>query len=162
MTTDPYTDPYAADPLGATGATGAHAVGAPTSDLGPSDDRSIGEIVGDIAKDASTLMRTEIELAKTEAKEEAKKAGKGIGMLVGAALFGLLTLFALTLFLIQVLDNALGDAWSPFIITVLWAVVAGVLAMLGKKALQQTNPALPTTQQTLKEDVQWAKDQKSS
>jgi len=148
-------DVYADDHIG-----GSHAVGATSMDA--DEERSVGEIINDTIKDLTALMRAELELAKTEAKNEAKKAGKGAGLLAGAAVFGLLTLIALTHFLIELLDNVMDQTWAALIVTILWAIVAGALAMAGKKALASANPALPTTQQTLKEDVQWAKDQKSS
>jgi len=125
------------------------------------DTRSVGEIVGDITKDLSALVRQELELAKTEAKQEAKKAGKGAGLMVGAGVAGHLMLVALTLFLVYLLNLWMDIVLAALIVTVLWGIVAAVLAMQGKKKLQQVNPKLETTQQTLKEDVQWAKDQRS-
>jgi hypothetical protein len=50
---------------------------------------------------------------------------------------------------------------AALITAVLWAVVAGVLALKGRKELRESNPQLPQTQETLKEDVQWARAQKS-
>ena len=52
------------------------------------DTRSLGEIVGDIATDLSDMVRSELELAKTEAKQEAAKAGKSAGLFGGAAVSG--------------------------------------------------------------------------
>jgi uncharacterized membrane protein YqjE len=128
----------------------------------PRDDRSIGDIVGDVAKDLSSLIRQELELAKTEIKQEATKAGKGAGMLGGAGLAGHLTLLFLSLFLMFVLADWWDDfKWASLVVAVLWGIVTAVLAMTGKKELQHTNPQLPETQQSLKEDVQWAKAQKS-
>ena len=60
------------------------------------DDRSLGEIVGDISHDLTTLVKQELELAKTELKEEAGKAGKGAGLLGGAGVSGLLALIFLS------------------------------------------------------------------
>jgi hypothetical protein len=59
------------------------------------------------------------------------------------------------------LDNWLPIEAAALITTAVWAVVAAVLALIGRKELQEANPQLPQTQQTLKEDVQWAKAQKS-
>jgi hypothetical protein len=50
---------------------------------------------------------------------------------------------------------------AALIVGVLWGIAAAVLAMRGKKEIQEANPQLPVTQQTLKEDVQWARNQKS-
>lgn len=125
------------------------------------DDRSVGEILGDIAGDLTSLVRQELDLAKTELKDEAGRAGKGAGMLGGAAIAGLLALIALTFTLIWLLDNWMPVELAALILTAVWGLVAAVLALRGRKELRQLTPPLETTQQTLKEDVQWAKAQKN-
>lgn len=129
---------------------------------GGQDERSVGQIVGDIAQDLSNLMKQELELAKTEAKQEAVKAGKGAGMLAGAAVAGHIMLLFLSAALMFLLDNWMHTALAALIVGVLWGIGAAVLAIRGKKELQDVNPTLETTQQTLKEDVRWAKDMKNS
>lgn len=125
------------------------------------DSRSLGEIVGDVTQDLTTLIRQEIDLAKTELKEEATKTGKAAGMLGGAGLAGYFAVLFLSTTLMFVLDEFL-DLWlAALIVTVLWAVATAVLAVIGKKRLKASRPQLPQTQQTLKEDVRWAKAQKS-
>lgn len=126
------------------------------------DERSLGELVGDIADNMTTLVKQELDLAKTEAKAEAAKAGKGAGLLGGAGVTGHLALLFGSLALMYLLDTWMHTAWAALIVTALWAVVAAVLAARGRKELQQLNPKLETTQRTLKEDVQWAKDRKNS
>lgn len=125
------------------------------------DDRSLGDILGDVAGDLSTLVRQEMELARAELKQEAAKAGKGAGMLGGAGLAGLLALIFGSLAAVYLLDNWLPEELAALIVTLLWVAVGGALAMSGRKQFQQTNPDLPKTQKTLKEDVQWARTQNS-
>lgn len=132
---------------------------APDPDRSETDQRSLGEVISDVAGDLSTLVRQELELARAELKQEAAKAGKGAGMLGGAGLAGLLALIFASLAATYLLDNWLPSEAAAVLIALVWAVVAGVLALAGKKQLQQTNPDLPRTQRTLKEDVQWAKTQ---
>ena len=127
----------------------------------PRDDRSLGQIVGDVAQDLSTLVRQELDLAKTEVKQEAGRAGQGVGMLGGAGVAGHLALIFLSLCAMFVLNDAMPLEISALIVTAFWAVVAAVLALSGKKALDRTNPALPQTQRSLKEDAAWARQQKS-
>ena len=127
----------------------------------PQDARSLGEIVGDISSNFTTLVRQEIDLAKTELKQEATTAGKGVGMLAGAAITGLLVLLFLSWALLWLLDNWMPVEVAALIVALLWAVVTAVLASTGRKMLQQANPQLPQTQQTLKEDASWARAQKS-
>ena len=128
----------------------------------PGEDRSLGELLGDIANNMTTLVKDELELAKTEAKQEAARAGKGAGLLGGAGVTGHLALVFLSLAAMFLLDTWMHTALAALIVTVIWAIVAAVLAQKGRKELKELNPKLETTQRTIKEDVQWAKQQKNS
>lgn len=136
---------------------GAHGV----PPRGAEDDRSLGEIFSAVANDLSTLIKQEMELAKTEMKEEVKKAGKGAGLLGGAGLGGYMVLLFLSLTAVFALDEGMPLWLAALIVTVVWAIIAAVLAAIGRKELQRSNPQLPKTQQTLKEDAAWAKAQKN-
>jgi uncharacterized membrane protein YqjE len=127
----------------------------------PGETRSLGQIVGDITSDMSTLVRQEIDLAKSEMKQEVSKLGKGAGMLGAAGLAGYFTLFFLSFALTYLLDNWMPLELGALIVALLWGIAAAVLALRGRKEIKQANPQLPVTQQTIKEDVQWAKTQKS-
>lgn len=131
------------------------------TDPQPGETRSLGQIVGDITSDMSTLVRQEIDLAKSEMKQEVSKLGKGAGMLGAAGLAGYLTLFFLSFALTYLLDNWMPLELGALIVALLWGIAAAVLALRGRKEIKQANPQLPVTQQTIKEDVQWAKTQKS-
>jgi uncharacterized membrane protein YqjE len=124
---------------------------------------STGELLKQFSKDASTLIRKELELAKAELTEKGKQAGKGVGMFGGAGLFGLGAFGALTALLILVLAEAM-DAWlAALIVTVLWGAIAAVLALQGKHKVEEATPPQPEqTIETLKEDVEWAKRQPES
>jgi uncharacterized membrane protein YqjE len=119
---------------------------------------SMGDIVSDIARDLSTLVRQEMELARTEIKAEVTKAGKGAGFLGGAGVAGNLALTFLSLTVVFALWHVMDIVWAALIVTVIWAIVAGVLAASGRKKLQQVDPKLEATTQSLKEDAQWAKN----
>lgn len=127
----------------------------------PRDERSLGDIVSDVTQNLTTLIRQEMDLAKTEMKQEVAKVGKGAGLLGGAGLAGWFLLLFASLTLMYGLNEFMPIWVAALIVTALWAVVAAVLALTGKKAIKEANPQLPETQQTLKEDVQWAKAQKS-
>ena len=139
--------------------TASYDAGAPSS--APQDDRSLGDIVSDVANDLSTLVRQELDLAKTEAKQEASRAGKGAGMLAGAGVAGHLVLLFLSVALMYLLDNWIPVEAAAVLVAALWLVVALVLGSAGRKALKTTNPQLPQTQRSLKEDAEWVKRQKS-
>lgn len=124
-------------------------------------DRTVGELLGKVTTDLSTLMRKEVELAKVEIKEEATKAGKASGMLAGAGAVGYLVLVFLGLALMFALDSFMPIGWAALITAVILGIVAGVLFVMGKKQFAQVNPKPEQTVETLKEDVQWAKNRNS-
>jgi hypothetical protein len=130
----------------------------PPADAG--ETRSVGQIVGDISKDMSTLIKQEMDLAKSELKQEVTKVGKGAGMFGGAGLAGWFTLFFLSFALTYLLEDWMPLELAALIVGVLWGIVAAVLALVGRKEIKEANPQLPVTQQTLKEDARWAKTQK--
>ena|SRR5829696_9829773 len=141
----------------ANGGHGAHATGV-SGTATDARDRPVGELVKELSSQTSTLVRKEIELARAELQQKGKVAGKGAGMLAAAAAFGLLALAALSAALIALLDKAM-DTWiAALIVMALWAVVALVLAKSGQKALQRATPPAPQTVETVKEDIQWAKN----
>ena len=138
---------------------GSHAVEANSSST--SSTRSLGEIVGDITQDMSTLIRQEMDLAKSEMKREVTKLGKGAGMFGGAGATGYLTLIFLSLALVYLLDNWMPVELAALIVALLWGIVTAALALKGRQEIKNANPDLPVTQQTLKEDAQWARTQKN-
>ena len=136
--------------------SGSHPVEEPGTTTSGGE-RSIGEIVGSITTEFTTLVRKEVELAKTELREDVKNAGKGAGMFAGAGIAGLLFLMCLSALLIIAIGNLIGYGWSALIVTALWGIVAAVLALRGKAEMKKVPPPLEKTTITLKEDVQWAK-----
>jgi uncharacterized membrane protein YqjE len=125
-------------------------------------EQSIGDLLKQLSQETTTLVRKELELAKAEVTEKGKQAGVGAGMFGGAGVAGLLALGSLTAFLIALLATAM-EVWiAALIVTVLWAAVAGVLALVGRNKVQEATPPAPQTVETIKEDVQWAKTQKPS
>jgi len=124
-------------------------------------DRGVGELVKELSSQMSTLVHQEVELAKVEMAEKGKKAGVGGGMFGGAAVAGLMTLGSLTALLILALATAI-PAWAAaLIVTAVWGVIAGVLALEGRNKMRDMGKPVPEkTVETVKEDVQWLKDRK--
>jgi hypothetical protein len=132
--------------------------------------RSVGELLGEVTGDLSALMHKEVELAKlearqavemakTELKDEATKAGRGAGLLAGAGVAGHLVLVFLSLMLMFVLENVIGIEWSALIVALVWAVVGAVLFTMGRKALREVRPVPERTIETVKEDLEWQRNQ---
>ena len=125
--------------------------------------RPVGELLKQLSEETTTLVKQEIDLAKAEMSEKGKQAGIGAGMFGGAGVSGLLALIFLSLAAVAALDTAM-DTWlAALIVGVVWAAVAGALALKGKNKLEQATPAAPEQAiESTKEDVQWAKTQARS
>ena len=111
----------------------------------PGDELTLGERLGNVTRDLSTLMRQEVALAKAEVSESASKAGKGVGLLAGAAVAGFFVLMFLSISLWRAIGNETGFGWSALIVAVIWAIIAAILAVVGKKALEQVRGVPQTT-----------------
>lgn len=111
---------------------------------------SLGDLVSSVSQNISELMRKEVELAKAEITESAKHAGKSGGLFAGAGVAGHMTLLFLSLTLLFALTAVMDFVWAALIVTVLWAIVAAVLALMGKTEVDKVKGA-PQTAETLAE-----------
>lgn len=111
---------------------------------------SLGDMLSEVSRDISTLMRQEVELAKAELKESGTKAGKGAGMFAGAGVAGHFVLVFLSLALMYALGSLIGLGWSAVIVAVIWAIIAAILTAKGKKEMK-TVRGMPQTAETIKE-----------
>ena len=130
------------------------------SDGDSAEDLSLGQLVGRVTGDVSDLFRQELDLAKTEIKEEISRAGKGAGMLSGAGIAGLFAVLLLSFAAAWGLAEVVARGVAFLIVSGAWLVGALVLFLAGRRQLAKAKPFPPQkTVETLKEDVQWAKDQ---
>jgi uncharacterized membrane protein YqjE len=126
-------------------------------------DRPIGELLKQLSEETTTLVRQELGLAKAEMAQKGKQAGMGAGMFGGAGVAALLGLAALTAAAIVALDAAMRLWLAAVIVGLLWLAVAGVLALQGRRKVQAATPPVPQqTQESVKEDVEWAKTRAKS
>jgi uncharacterized membrane protein YqjE len=119
---------------------------------------SVPELVKDLTRDISELVRQEIELARVEMTEKGKQAGLGVGMFGGAALLSMAVVGGSMATLIILLDLVMPLWLASLITTVLYAAAAALLALRGREELKETGaPITERTKQSVKEDIQWAK-----
>ena len=111
---------------------------------------SLGDLLGDVTRDMSTLMRQEVELAKAELKQTTSRAGKGGGMLAGAGVAGHFVLLFLSLALWWGLGTLMGLGWAGVVVAVIWGIIAAVLASIGRKELKAIK-GMPQTAETIQE-----------
>lgn len=121
-------------------------------------ERPIPELLSRLANETSTLVRQELELARTEMLEKGKDVGASAGMFSASVVFGLGAFGAVTTFLIALIALALPVWAAALIVTVVYGLIAFIAAQRGKKKLEAASPLAPEqTAQTVKEDVAWAK-----
>ena len=122
------------------------------------NDKSTSELLSQFSQQTTDLMRQELELAKAELRVKGKAAGIGVGAFGGAGVVALYAVGALTAAAILGLAIVL-DAWlAALIVGVGYLAIAGILALTGKKKVEQATPPVPEQAiESSKEDVEWTK-----
>jgi uncharacterized membrane protein YqjE len=131
---------------------------APTRPIEP--DASVGDLLSRVTDDFSQLVRSHVELAKVEIKDEVARAGRGAGLLTGGAVAGLFAVLMLSFAVAWALAETIDAGWAFLVVGLVWAAVAAGLALVGKRQLQAVEPIPETTSQTIRDDIQWAKEQR--
>jgi uncharacterized membrane protein YqjE len=145
-------------------------------------DQSTGELVKQLASETTTLVKQELEyarseasrigeavvtlarqelqLAKAEMAEKGRAASLGFGMMGAAAGAALLAAGTLTAFVVLALDGVMPNWLAALLVALAWGVVAGVLYSTGKGRVDKAGPFVPEQAvETFKEDIEWAKTQ---
>ena len=152
------------DPVGGNGGVGRNASnGTPgAAALGPPPPRPkrpLGAVITSAIDGTRTLVKKQVELAKIEVTEAVSVRAKGAGMMAGA---GVMALYALG-FLAAAGSVALAlvlPAWAAnLIVAAVFVAIAGVLVLIGRKAIKNAPTTPEQTQETLKEDARWARQQ---
>jgi len=124
-----------------------------------SDNRSLGELFASLSKDTTTLVRQEIELAKTEISEKVSDAVKNVTSLIvgGAIAYAalILILAAVAVGLAQIMEPWL----AVLIVGIVVAIIGFILVQKGISALKNLSLVPQKTIETLKEDNEWAQQQ---
>ena len=131
----------------------------PTQPLEP--DASVPELLRRVTEDLSELVSTHLELAKVEIKDEVARTGKGAAMFTGGAIAALMALIMLSSAAAWGLAEIMPEGVAFLIVGLVWAAIAGVLALSGRKKLSEVTPVVEQTKEVVEEDLQWAKSQRS-
>ena len=142
------------------GAATGRAAADPTAAAPPPEreERPLGELLSDVTSQLQQLVRKEMELARVETKEQLGRAGKGAAAFGGAAVAGLLAAILLSFAAAFGLAEVMPTGFAFLIVGVVFGAVAGVLALQGKKKIASFSPVPQQTVETVKEDVETAKD----
>jgi hypothetical protein len=132
-------------------------------DPGDLRERPIGELLKQLSDETTRLVHQELELAKAELAQKGRQAGFGAGLFGAAGGIGLLAAAALTACFILALDAAMPAWLAALIVAVVYGAVAGFLVLRGRDRIKQATPPVPEqTIETVKEDMEWAKNQMPS
>jgi len=123
------------------------------------DERSLGELFSELARDTSTLVHQEVQLAKTEMTQKATLVGKDVGMIGAGGAVAYAGMLAIIAGLILVLGLVIPMWLSALIIGVVVAVIGYTLIQRGISSLKHSSLAPNETIESLKEDTEWAKQQ---
>lgn len=123
------------------------------------DDRSLGELIAELSRETVTLMRQEVQLAKTEMSQKAFRVGKNVGFLVVGGVVAYTGLLAIVAAVIIALGNAIPLWLSALVVGLVIAAVGAFLVVKGANTLRQEDPTPQETIETLKEDREWLRDQ---
>jgi membrane protein len=122
-------------------------------------DEPISDLMKRLSTQMSTLVRQELKLAQTELQEKGKRAGIGAGLFGGSGIVALYAVGALLAAVIMLLGTAIEPWLSALIVAVALALVAGALALVGKKQVEQATPPAPEQAvESVQEDVEYVKE----
>jgi len=121
--------------------------------------RSVLEVLQDIVGNIQGIIRSEFRLAKAEAREEASKAAPPLKMIVVGAGLGLYALGFLLFTVVMGLATVVATWLAALIVGAVLGLIALVLIATASKRLKQVNTVPERTIETMKENVQWAKNQ---
>ena len=123
------------------------------------EEPSIGELFASLARDTSNLVRSEVELAKTEMTQKVSSLGKDAGMIGAGAALAYAGLLALIAAVILGLGELIPMWLSALIVGLVVVGIGYALIQRGRTAMSRMDLTPRQTIETLKEDKEWAKDQ---
>jgi hypothetical protein len=125
-------------------------------------ERSIGELFGQLTQDTALLVRQEVQLAKSEMQQKISRATRDLVSLATGGAVVLLGALTLTAALILILAGPVGIApWlSALLVGVVLAAVGYTMLQRGLRDLKQTDPTPRRTVESIKEDIQLVKEQR--
>ena len=123
------------------------------------EERSIGELIANLASETGTLVRQEIALAKVEPGQKATRIGSNIAQLAIGGAVAYAALLALLAGVIGLLATAMAWWAAAIVVAIAVGIVAAVMISKALDSLKRTELAPRQTVETLKEDAQWAKQQ---
>jgi len=125
------------------------------------ENRSVGELLRDLANDITRLIRNELALARSEATDKMQHTMTALVSIVGGALLGLAALIILLQAVVQGLSNHMPDWLASVITGGVVAIIGGIMVYGGQKALSAGNLTPERTAANLRKDMNLVKEHAS-
>lgn len=125
----------------------------------PEQDRGLGELLGELGSQVAELISLEMRLAQAELKADAAKAARAGGMMGAAALAGYLALLLAAFAAAWGLAYVIPIGWAFLVVALGLGIAAAVLLQQARRRMEELDLVPERTVRTVKEDVQWARDQ---
>jgi hypothetical protein len=123
------------------------------------DERSLGELFGDLTRSLSTLVRQELDLARSEMTDRAGRLSRGAAMVgLGGALLYAAVFGAMAVVILGLVELGLSPWLATLVVTIVVAAVGGLLVATGQDALKKADLVPRRTIDTVQEDAEWAKE----
>jgi hypothetical protein len=122
---------------------------------------SLGELFARLTADAGRILRDEVQLAKTELQDDVRRTGRVAAMFGTAGIAAFFAVLLLSFAAAWGLAEVMAAGWAFLIVGAIWAAAGALLYAQARQRARGVNMKPEQTMQTLKEDVQWAKSQKS-
>jgi len=127
--------------------------------VGQSSEPTLGDLFSSLTSDLTTLVRKEIELARTETMEKVTSATRNLVMIVAGGLVAYAGFIALIMAAIFLLNRAMSLWVSALIVGIVVIVVGAILLSIGRSRLSSMSVVPEKTVESMKENTEWAKEQ---
>jgi membrane protein len=121
--------------------------------------RSVSDVLQDIIGNLQQIVRDEFRLAKVEVEDKAHRAARPASILAAGAVLGLYGLGFLLLAAVYGLSLVIAPWLAALLVGAVLAIVAAILVSSGRTRLNEIDPVPEKTVQSMKENVQWTKEQ---
>jgi uncharacterized membrane protein YqjE len=122
-------------------------------------EQSVGELVQQVSQQTAELVRNEMRLAQVELQEKGKRAGIGAGMFGGAGVVALYGVGAVVAAVVLLVATATEPWVAALIVGVVLLAGAGLVALLGKRQVEQATPAKPErAMESMQHDIEYVKE----
>jgi len=125
----------------------------------PTSEPTLGDLFTSLTSDLTTLVRKEIDLARTETMEKVTGVTRNVVMMVAGGLVAYAGLIALIMAAIFLLDQSLSLWVSALIVGIIVVIIGAILLMVGKSSLSSMTVVPEKTVESMKENTEWAKEQ---